>query len=64
MPEYEVVLAAAANGMTRNHVLITAAILSQLSTDDPRINGDIDIRRTALDSYAFAQIAGSGRFSP
>jgi hypothetical protein len=62
MPEYHVVLAAAAKGMSRNDVFITAAILSQLSTDDSRINGDIDIRRTALDNYTFSEVAGSAGY--
>lgn len=62
MPEQRVLLSAAADNMMRNDVLITGAILAQLSTDDPRVNGDINIRDAPLHNYAFRQIEGSVGF--
>jgi len=45
--------------MTRNDALITAAVLSQLSTHDFRVNGDLDIRGVKLKRYKFSSVAGS-----
>jgi hypothetical protein len=62
MPEHAAVLAAASRNMSRNDALITAAILSQLSTDEFRVNGDIDIREVGFDRYSFTEVEASPGF--
>jgi hypothetical protein len=62
MPEHEPLLSAASNNMTREDALMTAAILSQTSTDDDRVNGDINIRDLNYQAYKFAQTEDSSGF--
>jgi hypothetical protein len=62
MPEHSTLLSAAAEQLPRNDALVTAALLSQLSTNDPRINEDIDLKNAAFSRYLLEQIDGSAGF--
>ena len=62
LPEYELTLTAAVGGMCRNDALISAAILSQLSKDDVRVNGDINLREVDMESYSLVPAEGSVGF--
>jgi hypothetical protein len=61
MPEYAPILTAAADCMTRNDALLTAAILSQVS-GDPRVNGDINLRKVKLEKYVVMPAEASAGF--